>query len=153
MYMGRIAVEKNIEEFLKLDLPGSKIVIGDGPDLDMLRYKYPKILFTGFKHGQDLAAHLAAADVFVFPSQTDTFGIVLLEAMACGVPIAAFPVAGPIDIVKHGVTGVLCDNLYRAAMDALKLNPGDCVDYAMQYTWKKSAESFLNNLIPIEQSA
>ena len=153
MYMGRVAVEKNIEEFLKLDLPGSKIVVGDGPDLAMLKYKYPDARFTGFKFGDELATYLAAADVFVFPSLTDTFGVVLLEAMACGVPVAAFPVTGPIDVVKDGVTGVLADNLYRAAVDALKLNPQDCINYARKHTWKKSAESFLGHLIPIESAA
>lgn len=153
MYMGRVAVEKNIEEFLKLDLPGSKIVVGDGPDLAMLEYKYPHTTFTGFKFGEELATYLAAADVFVFPSLTDTFGLVLLEAMACGVPVAAFPVNGPIDVVKNGVTGILADNLYRAAIDALKLNPLDCVEYAGLHTWRNSAESFLGHLIPIERAA
>lgn len=153
MYMGRVAVEKNIEEFLKLDLPGSKIVVGDGPDLAMLKYKYPRITFTGFKFGEELATYLAAADVFVFPSQTDTFGVVLLEAMACGVPVAAFPVAGPVDVVRNGITGILAGNLYRAAVDALKLNPQDCIDFARLHTWKKSAENFLEHLIPIAPTA
>ena len=153
MYMGRVAVEKNIEEFLKLDLPGSKIVVGDGPDLAMLKYKYPEVTFTGFKFGEELATYVAAADVFVFPSLTDTFGVVLLEAMACGVPVAAYPVTGPVDVVRNGVTGILADNLYRAAIDALKLNPQDCIDFARQHTWRKSAESFLGYLIPIESAA
>ena len=102
MYMGRVAVEKNIEAFLNLDLPGSKYVVGDGPDLERLRRQFPKVTFTGQKLGQELTAHLAAADVFVFPSLTDTFGLVLLEAMACGVPVAAYPVTGPVDVVQNG---------------------------------------------------
>lgn len=151
MYMGMVAVEKNIEEFLRLDLPGSKAVVGDGPDMEMLKYKYPRILFTGYKYGDELVSHLAAADVFVFPCQRETFSSVLLEAMACGVPVAAFPVTGPIDIVKNGVTGILNDNLYRSAMDALTLNPQDCIDYARTHTWKRSAEEFLGHLAPFER--
>jgi glycosyltransferase involved in cell wall biosynthesis len=146
MYMGRVAVEKNIEAFLDLDLPGSKYVVGDGPDLIRLRRHYPDAVFAGEKFGQELVAHLASADVFVFPSLTDTFGLVLLEAMACGVPIAAFPVTGPIDVVKHGVTGILDRDLRCAALKALQLNAQDCVDYARRFSWINCSRTFEANL-------
>jgi glycosyltransferase involved in cell wall biosynthesis len=148
-YMGRVAVEKNVEAFLDLDLPGSKLVVGDGPALDRLRARYPAVLFTGFKFGEELAKHLAAADVFVFPSLTDTFGIVLLEAMACGVPVAAFPVTGPVDVVQDGVTGVLDQDLRRAALRALELDPARCVRYASQCSWRSCAERLLSLLAPV----
>ncbi len=111
LYMGRVSVEKNIEAFLRLDLAGSKVVVGDGPDLEKLKQQYPEAFFTGFKFGVELSQCVAAADVFVFPSLTDTFGIVLLEAMACGVPVAAYPVTGPIDVVRNGLTSVLDHDL------------------------------------------
>lgn len=152
-YAGRVAVEKNIEAFLELELPGSKLVVGDGPDLRMLKAKYPETMFTGFKFGEELAAHLSASDVFIFPSLTDTFGVVMLEAMACGLPVAAFPVTGPIDVVKNGVTGILDQDLETAAMQALKLDPQDCINYAGTYTWRNSAEMFLNNLAPINYTS
>ncbi len=148
MYMGRVAVEKNIEAFLDLDLPGTQYVVGDGPDLAELKKKYPHVVFTGFKRGLELARYLAAADVFVFPSLTDTFGLVMLEAMACGVPVAAYPVTGPIDVVKQGVTGVLDNDLQKAVLEALKLNPDDCVHYARQNSWTQCAELFFNQLEP-----
>lgn len=148
LYMGRVAVEKNIEAFLDLDLPGSKVVVGDGPDLDMLKSRYRDAVFTGFKFGAELACHLSAADVFVFPSLTDTFGIVLLEAMACGIPVAACPVTGPIDVVINGKTGILDNDLHKAVMSALELRPQNCVDYARSFTWEQSAQMFLNNLTP-----
>jgi glycosyltransferase involved in cell wall biosynthesis len=147
-YAGRVAVEKNLEAFLSLDLPGTKCVIGDGPALRDLRERYPKTLFPGYKFGKDLARHLAAADVFVFPSRTDTFGLVMLEAMACGVPIAAFPVTGPIDVVTHGTTGILDEDLRTAALAALKLDRGRCRAEAMKHTWAESSRQFINNLVP-----
>ena len=149
LYMGRVAVEKNIEAFLQLDLPGSKVVVGDGPDLERLKHQYPEVLFTGFKFGAELSRHLAAADVFVFPSLTDTFGIVLLEAMACGLPVAAYPVTGPIDVVRDGVTGVLDNDLGKAALAALELDPRACTDYVKQYSWSACAETFRNHLARI----
>ncbi|GJM04141.1 MAG: GDP-mannose-dependent alpha-mannosyltransferase [marine bacterium B5-7] len=149
MYMGRVAVEKNIEAFLKLDLPGTKIIVGDGPDLASLRKKYPDVMFTGFKQGEELAQFLAAADVFVFPSLTDTFGLVMLEAMACGVPVAAFPVTGPIDVIVPDKTGVLDNDLKKATLKALELNPTDCIDYARNNSWRNSAETFFNYLEPV----
>jgi glycosyltransferase involved in cell wall biosynthesis len=152
-YAGRVAVEKNVEAFLSLDLPGSKIVVGDGPALPGLRQKYPQAMFTGFRFGEELAAYIAAADVFVFPSLTDTFGIVLLEAMACGVPVAAFPVTGPVDVVRHGVTGVLDLDLRRAALRALELEPARCVDYAAGFSWRHCAEQLAGLLAPVHAPA
>ena len=151
LYMGRVAVEKNIEAFLQLGLPGSKVVVGDGPDLERLKHQYPEVLFTGFKFGAELSRHLAAADVFVFPSLTDTFGIVLLEAMACGLPVAAYPVTGPIDVVRNGVTGVLDNDLGKAALAALELDPRACMDYVKQYSWSACAETFRNLLARIPE--
>jgi len=149
MYMGRVAIEKNIEAFLKLDLPGTKVVVGDGPDLEMLRKKYPQAVFTGYKENGDLAKHVAAADVFVFPSRTDTFGLVLIEALACGVPVAAFPVQGPIDIIDNGVTGFLDEDLQKAALAALALKPEACRAAAMKYTWGACTRQFLAHLNPV----
>ena len=151
IYLGRVAVEKNIEAFLKLDLPGTKIVIGDGPDLDKLRQAYPDVVFTGYRFGEELARYLAAADVFVFPSLTDTYGLVMLEAMACGLPIAAFPVTGPIDVVDNGVTGVLDGDLQRAALAALEINPQNCLDHARARSWRQCAEQFARYLQPCNQ--
>ncbi len=146
MYMGRVAVEKNIQAFLDLDLPGTKVVIGDGPALKSLQDRHPEALFLGRKTGQDLAVHLADADVFVFPSLTDTFGIVLIEAMACGVPVAAYPVVGPKDLVVHGTTGWLDNNLQTAVEKALDMDPQACRDHALQFTWERSVEQFRSNL-------
>lgn len=146
MYVGRVAVEKNIESFLSLDIPGTKYVIGDGPALSMLKEKYPDVKFLGYKRGADLARHVAAADVFVFPSKTDTFGIVLIEAMACGVPVAAYPVTGPSNIIENGVTGILDTNLKTAVLKALELNPEDCFKAARSYSWEKCTGQFFSNL-------
>ena len=146
LYMGRVAIEKNIEAFLQLDLPGTKVVVGDGPDLAMLKKKYPQTEFTGFKVGEELAEHVAAADVFVFPSRTDTFGLVLIEALACGIPVAAFPVQGPIDVIENGVTGFLDDNLQQAALAALALKPEACRETAVRYTWEACTRQFLTHV-------
>ena len=150
MYRGRVAVEKNIEAFLDLDLPGTKYVVEDGPDLNGLRSRYPDVRFVGQKHGEELAAHLTAADVFVFPSLTDTFGLVMLEAMACGVPVAAFPVTGPLDVVQRGKTGVLDRDLRAAVIGALELDPSDCVAYAKQHTWLEWTRRFVSLLEPVD---
>lgn len=147
--VGRVAVEKNIEAFLGLDLPGTKVVVGDGPDLTRLRQQYPEIVFTGFKFGEELARNLAAADVFVFPSRTDTYGLVMLEAMACGLPVAAFPVTGPVDVVDHGVTGILDEDLRRAALRALAIDPQNCLAVARSNSWRQCAELFVSCLQPI----
>jgi glycosyltransferase involved in cell wall biosynthesis len=153
VYVGRVAIEKNIEEFLDLNLPGAKIVIGDGPDRERLAAAYPDSHFLGYKFGRDLARHIAGADVFVFPSKTDTFGIVMLEAMACGVPVAAFPVTGPIDVVRRGETGCLDKDLTLACSCALELNRWDCRHYAERRSWQRSTQQFIDNLAPREPVA
>lgn len=150
VYLGRVAVEKNIEAFLGLDLPGTKLVIGDGPARRALQAQFPATQFVGYKFGAELAAHLAAADVFVFPSRTDTFGLVLLEALACGVPVAAYPVTGPIDVIENGATGVLDEDLRIAALAALQLNPTHCRAFALAHTWEAATQQFLGNLAPRE---
>lgn len=147
LYMGRVAVEKNIEAFLKMKIPGSKVVIGDGPQLEELKERYPDAAFLGKKKGEDLASHVASADVFVFPSITDTFGLVLLEAMACGVPVAAFPVQGPQDVIKQGVTGYMDKNLSVAIKKALRLDRDECARYAANFTWKKCTDTFESYLV------
>jgi glycosyltransferase involved in cell wall biosynthesis len=146
LYFGRVAVEKNIEAFLALDLPGTRVVIGDGPARAELERRYPEVVFTGYKFGEDLARHVAAADVCVFPSRTDTFGLVLLEAMACGLPVAAYPVTGPLDVVRPGVTGVLSEDLRAAVLGALALAPGACRAQALEHTWEAATRQFIANL-------
>jgi glycosyltransferase involved in cell wall biosynthesis len=146
LYVGRVAVEKNIEAFLRLDLPGRKVVVGAGPMLAGLQARYPQITFTGKKLGEELAQCYASADVFVFPSLTDTFGIVLLEAMASGLPVAAFPVAGPADTVVPGVTGVLDTDLRSACLAALTLDRTDVRSHAASYSWAAAARLFLSNI-------
>lgn len=153
MYLGRVAVEKNIEAFLRLELPGSMYVVGDGPDLETLKKRYPKVIFTGFRRGEELARTLAAADVFVFPSRTDTFGLVLLEAMACGVPVAAYPVTGPVDVVTQGVTGFCNEDLEAAAIACLELDGKKCHAYAEKFSWKSAAEEFLRNMVPAREAS
>ncbi|MBU0480040.1 MAG: glycosyltransferase family 1 protein [Proteobacteria bacterium] len=145
MFTGRVAVEKNIEAFLKLNLPGTKYVVGDGPARRELMERYPEVCFPGFKHGSELAKYMAAADVFVFPSRTDTFGVVMLEANACGLPIAAFPVTGPLQIVKGGVNGVLDEDLESAVLQALGVHPEGCLAEAGRYSWEASTRQFLEN--------
>lgn len=146
VYAGRIAIEKNIRAFLKLDLPGSKLVIGDGPPRASLEKQFPEATFVGYKFGQDLAAHYAAGDVFVFPSVTDTFGVVMLEANACGLPIAAFPVTGPIDVVQQGQTGYVYKDLRQAALDALELDPKNCIAFASRNSWARCAQTVIDHL-------
>lgn len=148
IYVGRVAVEKNIEAFLSLDIPGTKVVIGDGPAISELSTRYTEVKFEGYKFGAELASYIAAGDVFVFPSLTDTFGVVMLEAMACGLPVAAFPVTGPRDVVRNGTTGCLDDDLKTAAMNALQLNPQDCTQQASEYTWEQATRQFIDNLTP-----
>ncbi|MCC6906606.1 MAG: glycosyltransferase family 1 protein [Phycisphaerales bacterium] len=148
LYVGRVATEKNIEAFLEADVPGTKYIVGDGPARPGLQRKYPNARFVGVKKGEELAKHYAAADVFVFPSRTDTFGVVMLEAMACGVPVAAYPVTGPIDVVAPGVSGVLHDDLATAIRGALKVDPASCLKYAQGFSWKRCAEMFREALKP-----
>lgn len=147
LYVGRVAVEKNIEAFLDLDLPGSKVVVGGGPALDMLRSRYPAVHFAGMLAGEELAKAYASADVFVFPSLTDTFGIVLLEAMASGLPVAAFPVTGPIDVIGSGKAGVLDNDLARAALACLELGSADARAEALKYSWDACARQFIANVV------
>ena len=146
LYVGRVSREKNVEAFLQLDLPGRKVVVGDGPVLSLLRRQYPDVVFKGAKTGDDLAREYANADVFVFPSRTDTFGLVLLEAMASGLGIAAYPVTGPIDVVTPGVTGYLDEDLKAAALAALKLDRDQIRVQAMQRDWTRVASTFLANI-------
>jgi glycosyltransferase involved in cell wall biosynthesis len=151
-YLGRVAVEKNIDAFLRMPWRGSKIVIGDGPERARLQCEYPEAHYLGFRFGEDLAAHLAAADVLVFPSLTDTFGLVNLEAMACGVPVAAFPVTGPIDVIEDGITGALDTDLARAAERALSIDPARCRERALQSSWDGCTRQFESNLIACRAS-
>jgi glycosyltransferase involved in cell wall biosynthesis len=152
MTMGRVAVEKNIEAFLALDLPGSKVVVGDGPQRRELAQKYPDVKFLGEKTGADLTAHLAAADVFVFPSLTDTFGVVQLEALACGTPVAAFPVTGPIDVIADHPVGALDQDLRSACLRALTMSREACRNFALERSWENSARQFIGNLSALQPS-
>ena len=147
MYMGRVAVEKNIEAFLALETQGTRWVVGGGPALEALRASHPEVRFTGPKFGVELAGLLASADVFVFPSLTDTFGIVLLEAMACGLPVAAYPAPGPRDVVRQGETGVLDTDLQAAVNGALSLDRAACRRQALEHTWRRATEQFRGHLI------
>ncbi len=148
LYVGRLAPEKNVGAFLALDLPGRKVVVGDGPDRTRLEAQFPKAEFLGVKTGPDLARIYAEADVFVFPSLTDTYGIVLLEALACGVPVAAFDVAGPKDVLAAAGVGVLGHDLRAAALAALQIPRETCRDFALARSWQSSAREFLANLAP-----
>ncbi|MGE5503132.1 MAG: glycosyltransferase family 4 protein [Actinomycetota bacterium] len=150
LYVGRLAVEKNVEAFLALNLPGSKVAVGDGPQAAELKRRFPDVLFPGAKTGEALAAHYADADVFVFPSRTDTFGLVLLEAMACGLPVAAYPVAGPLDVVGDAPVGHLDEDLGAAARAALAIPRDACRRHAESFSWAASAQQFLDNLAPFE---
>ncbi|HEX3217243.1 MAG TPA: glycosyltransferase family 1 protein [Aestuariivirgaceae bacterium] len=149
LYAGRVSIEKGLDDFLKLELPGAKVVVGDGPDRLELSQRYPKVQFAGYRFGRDLARHIAAADVFVFPSRVDTFGLVMLEAMACGVPVAAYPVQGPVDVVVDGVSGALDGDLGAAIGRALQVPRADCRAYALDFTWRRTAEMFLDHLVPV----
>ena len=148
VFVGRVAVEKNIEAFLKLNLPGTKMDVGDGPARISLEAKYPDVKFMGNREGEDLAQHFAASDVFVFPSRTDTFGLVLLEALASGLPVAAYPVPGPLDVVGGTDVGVLNEDLATAVTQALALDPVKCRSYAEGFSWEKSIDQFFGNLYP-----
>jgi glycosyltransferase involved in cell wall biosynthesis len=146
-YFGRVAIEKNIEEFLQLDLPGTKLVIGEGPQEESLKKAYPNTIFTGYKRGQELVDWLSNCDALVFPSITDTFGLVIIEALAMGIPVAAHDVTGPKDIISSGVDGYLDSDLKSAALKCLELNPKDCRKKALQFSWEHSAELFRKNLV------
>ena len=151
LYVGRVAVEKNVEAFLSLDIAGTKYVVGDGPQLAELRSRYPSVRFVGPKHGEELARYFAAADVFVFPSRTDTFGLVLLEALASGVPVAAYPTRGPLDVVGSSPVGVLSENLGEAVRAALMLDPAACRRHALGFTWQACARALLDHVAPLDR--
>jgi glycosyltransferase involved in cell wall biosynthesis len=144
--VGRLAVEKNLDAFLRLDLPGTKVVVGDGPEQARLQRDYPDAQFTGALHGEQLAQAYALADVFVFPSLTDTFGLVMLEALASGVPVAAFPVAGPRDVIGSSPVGVLDVDLQAACLAALDVSPDACVAFAQSQSWQNAATIFIANV-------
>lgn len=149
LYVGRVAIEKNIAAFLSMEWVGSKVVVGDGPSLNALKKKFPDVIFTGRKTGAELAEHYRAADVFVFPSRTDTFGIVLVEALACGLPVAAYNVFGPRDIITQSFLGVLDDDLAQAARRALELRSADARRHEWvrdHYSWPAIARRFLDIL-------
>ncbi len=144
--VGRVAVEKNLEAFLDLDLPGTKVIVGDGPARAALTRKYPQAVFLGARQGKELAEAYAAADVFVFPSKTDTFGLVLLEALASGLPVAAFPVTGPRDVIGDEPVGALNDDLRIACLTAVTISPQACLAFAARHTWEASARAFVENI-------
>jgi glycosyltransferase involved in cell wall biosynthesis len=146
LYVGRVAVEKNLDAFLALDLPGTKVVIGDGPARAQLQRKYPDAKFLGAKTGEDLIAHYAASDVFVFPSRTDTFGLVVLEALACGTPVAAYPVQGPRDVIGDAPVGALDEDLKTACLRALTIPRDSCRAFALTRSWRACTEQFIANL-------
>src|SRR5882757_4058845 len=148
----RIAVEKNLESFLDLDLPGTKLVVGDGPARAALERKYPDAVFLGARHGEELAEIYAASDIFVFPSKTDTFGLVLLEALASGLPVAAFPVTGPRDVIGAAPVGVLSEDLQAACMDALQIAPQSCVAFAAAHTWQASTRVFVEHALDVRDT-
>jgi hypothetical protein len=143
LYVGRVSIEKNIEAFLSLDLPGTRIVAGEGPALQRLRHRFPDVRFVGILGREDLAALYGSVDVFVFPSRTDTFGLVMLEALACGTPVAAFPVQGPIDVVGNSDVACLREDLRCAAVHALHIPRERCRAYAQRFSWQAATEQFI----------
>lgn len=148
LYVGRLAVEKSLPDFLNLDLPGTKLIVGDGPARDQLAEDYPNAMFLGAKFGEELADAYRAADVFVFPSRTDTFGLVMLEALASGLPVAAYPVMGPVDVIGSSPAGVLNQDLGQAITQALGIDPAVCRTYAEGFSWRACAERFRSFLAP-----
>ncbi|WP_019960008.1 glycosyltransferase family 4 protein [Woodsholea maritima] len=148
LYVGRIAVEKNLEAFLKTDIPGTKVLVGPGPQFDELKARYPEAHFVGSKSGEELARYFADADIFVFPSLTDTFGLVILEAMATGTPVAAFPAPGPKDLIPGSNAGWVSEDLREACLKALEMKREDCRTYAEGFSWRSCAEEFVRNLKP-----
>jgi glycosyltransferase involved in cell wall biosynthesis len=149
LYVGRVAVEKNVEAFLALDLPGTKWVVGEGPALADLKRRYPQAYFAGVFPQRELARYYAAADVFVFPSKTDTFGLVLLEALACGLPVAAYPVTGPIDVIGASGAGALDQDLRQACLKALEIDRRVAREHALKFSWAAAARQFAEHLRPL----
>lgn len=150
LYVGRVSVEKNIEAFAKLDIDAEKVVVGDGPQRKELEQRYPDLRWLGYRKGQALVDEYANADVFVFPSRTDTFGLVMLEANACGTPVAAFPVTGPVDVVREGVNGSLNEDLDAAVRSALETPRSYCREYALANTWAAVTERFVDSMVQID---
>ncbi len=151
LYVGRVSAEKNVEAFLKLKTPGTKVIVGDGPHRAWLQKTYPDAKFLGYKTGEDLASCYAMADLFVFPSLTDTFGLVVIEALACGVPVAAFPATGPVDIIDRDVLGACDNDLGKAIERALATGQRDeCIEEAKKYTWENCTREFIANLVPVQ---
>ena len=149
LFVGHLAVEKNLPAFLSLDLPGTKLVVGDGPARPALQAAYPEAVFIGARTGQELARLYAGSDVFVFPSLTDTYGIVLLEALASGLPVAAFPVSGPRDVLAGAPVGILHGDLRTAALAALEIPRERCRAFALRRSWERSARTFLAHIVPL----
>lgn len=149
LYVGRVSVEKNIGAFLQLDLPGSKVVAGVGPALPGLQRRFPEVRFVGLLDQPMLARLYSGADVFVFPSRTDTFGLVLLEALACGTPVAAYPVQGPVDVLGDADVGVLNDDLRKAALAALRIDRARCRDFALRWSWSVVTQQFVRLQQPV----
>ena len=147
--VSRVSVEKNLEDFFELNLPGEKIMVGDGPDRKRYEKKYPEVTFVGYKKGRELANHYRYADVFVFPSRKDTFGVVMIESLACGTPIAAYDVTGPKDLVENGVNGYIGDDLRANVMKCLDLNRKSVYNTSHKYTWESATHQFLENLVDI----
>ena len=146
--VSRVSKEKNLEEFFELDYPGYlKIMVGDGPMLETYRQQYPHVHFTGYKTGEDLAHYYANAEAFVFPSRWETFGLVMVEAMACGTPVAAYPCQGPMDVVDEGITGCMNDDLKQAVKDALMLDRQRVWEGSGRWTWERAWEIFRDNLV------
>ena len=152
MYVGRLAVEKNIEAFLSIDRPGTKVLVGDGPARAALERRFPEAVFLGPRMGEALVAHYCAADLFVFPSKTDTLGLVMLEALACGTPVAAYPVPGPNDVIGTSAAGALNEDLGAAIDAALNIPTQACLDRAAEFDWDVSARQFLHNLVAVESA-
>jgi glycosyltransferase involved in cell wall biosynthesis len=149
LYVGRVAVEKNLEDFLDMKVDAVKIVVGDGPQRPSLEQRYPDVLFVGPKFGDELVHYYSMADAFVFPSRTDTFGLVMLEALACGTPVAAYPVEGPVDVIQSTEVGSLDHNLKKAVLQALRKSRKKCREYACQFSWARCTQQFLSHLVNI----
>lgn len=149
MNVGRVSAEKNLEAFLALDLPGTKVVVGDGPQRAAYQARYPGVKFLGYRQGANLARHFEAADVFVFPSRFETLGLVTLESLACGTPVAAYPVPGPIDVIGGHPVGVLDEDLRAAALRALDIPRDRCRAFALTFSWRRCTEEFVSNLVPV----
>lgn len=151
LYVGRLAREKHVEGFLELDLPGIKRVVGDGPQRSELQARYPQAEFLGYRHGDELAAIYRSASVLVFPSRTDTLGLVMYEALACGTPVAGFPVPGPLDVLQDGTTGAVDIDLRRACLRALELDRQVCAEWARGQSWRLSAQEFLGLQVSLSE--